>query len=108
MSYLEEGSGTGSLVGAELDPNDLYETDYTSDDADSDAPSSSHQVHWCDQAINEVVPDELELADARYHGHFADHYAATHIAVDDFAERWTKQEETIEMPSQSSQDMYDM
>ena len=58
-------------------------------------------------AINEVVPDAVELADARYHGHFADHYAAAHVAVED-ATPWAIHEETVELPSQAAQDTYDM
>ena len=110
MAYLEEGSGSGELVGAALNHADLGLTDnYSSaSDTSSTNPADSyldHDLTPANVALEVKVPDPDELAFSTQHGHFADHLCDTHLAVEDVA-NWGPTEELPEMPSLESQKMH--
>ena len=85
MDYLEDGSGTGSFVGADLDPDDIVvDNDYSS--ASSVNPADQYLTHdltVSDMPTEPIIPDPADLAEYATYGHFADHYANTHLAVED-------------------------
>ena len=86
MPYLEEGSGTGSFVGAELDPNEISVNNYTSDSDSSVNPAEqylSHDLTVTNMPTEPVNPDPADLAEYATYGHFADHFARTHCAVEE-------------------------
>ena len=85
MPYLEDGSGTGSFVGAELNPDDLrVGSDYSSESSINPADQYlTHDLTVSDMPTEEVIPDPADLAEYATYGHFADHYAATHCAVEE-------------------------
>ena len=112
MAYLEEGSGTGSLVGADLVHSDLGLVDnYISSSSESSVnPADSyldHELKPADIALTAKIPDPDELAFSTQHGHFADHLCDTHLAVEDVA-NWGPAEELPEMPSVESQKMHEL
>ena len=88
MPYLEEGSGTGSLVGADLNHHDVCLRDnYTSGSSVSSFNPAgqylSHDLTVTDIPTESVAPDPADLAEFATYGHFADHYANTHCAVEE-------------------------
>ena len=85
MPYLEDGSGTGSFVGAELNPDDIcVKNDYSSESSVNPADQYlTHDLTVSDMPTEPIVPDPADLAEYATYGHFADHYANTHLAVED-------------------------
>ena len=107
MAYLEEGSGVGSLVGADLNHDDLgMNNSYSSDSSVNPAEAYlDHDLKPADIALAVTLPDPDELAFSTQHGHFADHLCDTHLAVEDVA-NWGPVETLPEMPSLESQRMH--
>ena len=85
MPYLEDGSGTGSFVGAELNPDDIcVNNDYSSESSVNPADQYlAHDLTITDMPESPVLPDPADLAEYATYGHFADHYARTHLAVEE-------------------------
>ena len=113
MSYLEDGSGTGSFVGADLNPDDIeYNRHYSSDSDSSSNPAGQyldHSLQVADIALNVTLPDLVELADSARYGHFADYYATSHCAVEETG-GWGPaiEEAPVEMPSFEAQAMHEL
>ena len=118
VGYLQYGSGTGSLVSLGLDPPsdvpDLDDSITSNDDTSTDESSLNpatmylrHDLEPADVKLEIKVPDPKEFSPEDDFGHFADHYADTHMAVEDNA-NWGPVEPLIEMPSLESQQMHEL
>lgn len=86
VGYLDDGSGTGSLValGLERDGLELDDTDYTSESSVNPAGQYlTHDMKYADVAVSAVVPDPDDLVAFARYGHFADYYATSHVPVEE-------------------------
>ena len=117
-AYLEYGSGTGSLDILGLEPGadgPLVESIDESDSGSSVNPAVMYHNHNMEEincAFEAKIPDLTELCHSKHHGHFADHYADTHVAVEDNA-NWGRNQEmdsdkkSVEMPTLEAQHMHE-
>ena len=113
MSYLQEGSGTGSLDSLGLIFEDYRDTsdDYVSDASTNPAQQYlTHDMKYADVAVAATLPDPEDLAAFAKYGHFADFHATSHVGVEDTGGWGSTRESTIpdaDMPTPEAQEMYE-
>ena len=108
MAYLEFGSGTGSLVDDGLTPDGIR-AEYVDDSLVNPAESYlRHDLTPANVALAVHVPDPEDLTEALHHGHFADHYTETHLAVEDRGNWGPAIDHEDELPSLEAQHMHDL
>lgn len=71
-----------------------------------------HDLELRDCDVEAKIPDLTELFHSRHHGHFADHYADSHVAAEDNSNwGWTHEADSaakpVEMPSLDAQQMHE-
>ena len=117
VAYLEEGSGTGSLIALGLERDEaMDDTDYTSESSVNPAGQYlTHDMKYADVAVSAIVPDPDDLVAFARYGHFADYYANSHVPVEEVGGWGTiptscppsHVDKDEEMPTPEAQEMYD-